>query len=417
MRRSCVFANLVRMSSILEPLPGFALARLRAFDGVAVTGSMGAAAAMLFLTQPAVSRAVQALEQEIGVRLLSRGRTGSFLTPAGRMFARRVRRFFHQMEDALAEASGLDAASVERLCRKIADVHLRAILAIAHASSFRQAARAIGVAEPTLHRPARELERLVRAPLFRRGQDGVGLSARGAELARRLSLSLTELSAGREEIAGDEARISVGVLPLAPKSLLVRAAGRLRERHPRFRLIVREAGYDELATGSRRGTIDVIFGALRAPPPFEDLVEERLFVDPYCVVCRRDHPLTALATLQANDLRPYEWVYPTPDMPRRIVLDRLLEEVDLPNQVGIETDSIGMLAGLLSSSDRLSLLPQSFATLDSSSEGLAMIAFDVRHASRHVGLTTRMDWLPTLFQSEFVSELRSLCASPQPARP
>ena len=400
------------MSPSSDPPPRYALVRLRAFDGVAVTGSMGAAASVLFLTQPAVSRAVQALERDVGVRLLSRGRAGSFLTPAGQMFARRVRRFFQQVEGALADASSLDLANAERLARKVADVHLRAILAIAEASSFRQAARTLGLAEPTLHRPARDLERLVRAPLFRRGPDGVGLSTRGTELARRLSLCFTELSAGREEIADDEARISIGVLPLAPKNLLVRASDNLGRRRPRARLIVREAGFDDLVASLRRGAIDVIFGALRAPAPFEDLVEEELFDDPYRVVCRRDHPLTSRPRLEATDLRRYAWVHPTPDMPRRIVLDRLLRESALPDRVEIETDSVGMLAGLLSSSDRLSLLPQSFARLDPASEGLATLTFDVPHARRNVGLTLRRDWLPTMFQSEFVSALQQVCASP-----
>ncbi|RAI40515.1 hypothetical protein CH338_05875, partial [Rhodoplanes elegans] len=49
---------------------GTRLGRLRAFDQVATAGGMTAAAAALRLTQPAVSRAVGALEAELGVTLV-----------------------------------------------------------------------------------------------------------------------------------------------------------------------------------------------------------------------------------------------------------------------------------------------------------------------------------------------------------
>ena len=59
-------------------------ARLRAFSAVARHGSFSRAAEELFVSQPAVSKHVAALERELGVRLLERGRGGAALTDAGR---------------------------------------------------------------------------------------------------------------------------------------------------------------------------------------------------------------------------------------------------------------------------------------------------------------------------------------------
>src|SRR5687767_9343204 len=62
-------------------------ARLRAFAAVARNGSFSRAAEEIFVSQPAVSKHVAALEAEVGALLVERGRAGATLTPAGRLLA------------------------------------------------------------------------------------------------------------------------------------------------------------------------------------------------------------------------------------------------------------------------------------------------------------------------------------------
>src|SRR3954454_20464110 len=57
--------------------------RLLTFREVARQGSFSKAADALALTQPAVSQQVGALEKELGATLLTRGRGGTTVTPAG----------------------------------------------------------------------------------------------------------------------------------------------------------------------------------------------------------------------------------------------------------------------------------------------------------------------------------------------
>ena len=59
------------------------LQQLRGFFEVARQGSFTRAADKLFLTQPAVSQQIKALEEELGQSLLERGRKGVRLTQAG----------------------------------------------------------------------------------------------------------------------------------------------------------------------------------------------------------------------------------------------------------------------------------------------------------------------------------------------
>ena len=389
------------------------LHRLRIFDAVATTGTMRAAADLLHITQPAVTRALQALEDALSAKLMERRRAGSFATPEGIILARRTRRFFQHIDAALADTIGADArgAAIGRLTRKIGDVHIRSLIAIGKAGSFRGAAQALGIAEPTLHRPARDLERLMKISLFRRTLDGIGLSATGVELARQFALAGVEIATATEELAAHRGAagttITIGVLPLAPKRQLAIVTEKLLRARGPSRIVITEASYDELVVALRNGTIDLIFGALRAPPPFADLSEEHLFEDPYGIVCRKDHPLTRLSRPKIDDLRHYAWVFPTANLPRRAVLDAMIAAWNLSRRAQIETNSVGALVADLAASDHISLLPRAYVAADDHTGMLAVLGLTVPHPPRIVGLTARRGWLPTQFQSEFIALLRA----------
>lgn len=73
---------------------------IRTFLQVAATGSFGAAAERLFVTQSAVSLRVQRLEDQLGRTLFTRSKTGAELTPAGHAFEPYALRFIQTWERA-----------------------------------------------------------------------------------------------------------------------------------------------------------------------------------------------------------------------------------------------------------------------------------------------------------------------------
>jgi DNA-binding transcriptional LysR family regulator len=77
---------------------------LRSFREVARTRSFTAAAKNLFLTQPAVSQQVKALETEVGERLLDRSGREVKPTPAGEALLEAADRVFALLDDAVKRA-------------------------------------------------------------------------------------------------------------------------------------------------------------------------------------------------------------------------------------------------------------------------------------------------------------------------
>ncbi len=80
--------------------------QLRAFLTVADTGNVTRAAEVLHLVQPAVSRQIQLLEQDVGAPLFSRERQGMVLTAAGRALVVYARRAMLELDRARAEIAG-----------------------------------------------------------------------------------------------------------------------------------------------------------------------------------------------------------------------------------------------------------------------------------------------------------------------
>lgn len=79
------------------------LARLRYFVAVAEAGSFSRSAAALSLSQPALSRQVRLLEEEVGLRLLERTGRGAVLTDAGMALTAHARGIFELAERARAD--------------------------------------------------------------------------------------------------------------------------------------------------------------------------------------------------------------------------------------------------------------------------------------------------------------------------
>ncbi|HFD79910.1 MAG TPA: LysR family transcriptional regulator [Gammaproteobacteria bacterium] len=83
------------------------IAALKAFLSVAASGSFSQAAEQLFLTQPAVSKRVAALESELGTRLFDRIGRSVTLTEAGRALLPRARHILLELEDSIRAISSL----------------------------------------------------------------------------------------------------------------------------------------------------------------------------------------------------------------------------------------------------------------------------------------------------------------------
>jgi DNA-binding transcriptional LysR family regulator len=91
------------------------LRQLRSFIAAAEDGNISRAAQRLFLTQPALSRQIKALEEEVGVALLERGAHSFKLTAAGELLLREGRTLIERADALLDRLRGTSKVQILRV--------------------------------------------------------------------------------------------------------------------------------------------------------------------------------------------------------------------------------------------------------------------------------------------------------------
>ncbi|HET7412818.1 MAG TPA: LysR family transcriptional regulator, partial [Pararhizobium sp.] len=307
-------------------------------------------------------------------------------------------------------ASGRSEAHVRAVASRLTASQVRVFITIARTGSYSRAAQVLATAEPSLHRVARDLEHSLGRTLYFRSPSGIGTNKAGLELARRWALAQLEIEQGIDEIRALEGaasgRVAIGSLPLARTLILPRAINRACEAHPNANFVIVDGPYDTLVRNLREGVTDFLVGALRLPPPFDDIVQRELLCDPYAVVARKGHPLFAKRQISLCDLAEFKWVIPRQGTPVRKAFEALFAEGSKPS-ANIETSSLVATRGILLESNRLTLLSHRQIAIEERLDLLRVLPFPLLETSRPVGVTTRRGWLPSPVHLTFLECLEA----------
>jgi LysR family transcriptional regulator of gallate degradation len=387
------------------------LRHLAVFREVARRGSVAAAARAVFLSQPAATQAVAAVEEHFGTPLFERKPTGMVLTAAGQTCLVRVERALGELHDGAPESRRPGPSP--GTTRGMTVTQLEALIGVVGHGGFALAARAIGMDRPTLHRAARALEHTIGAPLFERTSFGLRANRDGERLAEHAQLAFTELAQARAELAALEGietgRTVIGVMPLARSFLVPKAVLEFVSLHPSHTVSLLDGAYESLLAALRTGGADFLVGALRDPAPTDSVVEEPLFDDPLAIVLRAGHPLAQQRSPGVRTLARYPWIAPRTGSPLRRQFDQLFAAGHCPAPLGlIECNSLVAARAMLLHSDRVMLLSAHQVEQDLASGLLTTLPHPGGRIIRRIGLTLRRDWHPTRAQRELLRLLRDV---------
>ena len=376
---------------------------LKVFESVAHLQGFQRASQECHLSQPAVTQAIAKLEEQLGVSLLVRRASGSYLNDIGVVFHRRMQRLFAQIEQALVDLGvPTGPLPISQLTTRVSRSQIRSLIAIAENGSFAQAARALDISQTSLQRSARDLERILRTPLYNQTASGVVATQAAVDFARKLKLAMREIDWGVDEVEAARGNIGgeiiVGAMLLSGSVVIASVIDEFVSTYPNAQVRIINGNTEDLLKELRTGDVDVVIGLLREQRA-EGLIHRSLADTPYVIVGRHGHALAGKNHLTLDDLCRFDWVVGTPGSSRRALFDKLFAGRQRP-RARIETSSLPTIRMLLSQSDRLTLLTS--YELMYEEDALAAVPFGPIEPVPCIGLTTRANWLPTQLQTSFI---------------
>ena len=357
-------------------------------------GSLSAAAQAVNLTQPALTQGLAKLERQFGQKLFERRPDGMATTESASTLAARI-------EAALSHIGS----------SRVTMAQVRALIAVGDAGSYAAASAVTGLAQPSLHRAIGDLSVALRRVLIERRGKGIALTDTGRRTLRNFRLARGEIEAGLSELAAlqgrETGRITIGAMPLSRARLLPAAVTAFHRMHSDIDIRIIEGSHAELIEPLRDGDIDLLIGALRDPPPGDDVEQRTLFADHPVILARAGHPLT-LGDPSTSALADFPWTISAPGTPLRRQWERMFAEAGVsPPHVAVECGSVITIRQILRDSDFLTLLSPDQVAIELDVGCLVKICDAPAGLVRIIGVTTRSGWRPTAMQQAFEQTLQA----------
>lgn len=228
--------------------------------------------------------------------------------------------------------------------------HLRYVAAAAEHRSFRRAAAALNIAQPTLSKRIRELEERLGVLLFERSAGGAQLTAHGEDfliVAKRVLSDLDGMeNYAKATKAGDAGRLHIGFYTALAGRLRQSIFGFIRQ-HPLLDLNIVENNRNALMPLLGRGSIDIVL--VLGEPANSDCAHMSLWSERIMVALPRIHPLAERDFVYWTDLKNERFVMslrdPGPEI-RDILLSKLALPGDRPFIKHVEAHHTAMISAV-----------------------------------------------------------------------
>ena len=287
--------------------------------------------------------------------------------------------------------------------------HLRDFLAIVEKESISAAAKYLGIAQPSLSRSIRELEKELGVPLFERHARGAALTQMGTVFARRARMAVRELEKGRDEISqiqgevhGDVAVCISGVSHL---TLLGAALRPFQKRYPLVKLNLIEGVYPLYENRLKQGLIDVYVGPAPEGGSPPELKVEKLFQPSRVVLARQGHPLAGATSIR--ELLGADWLTTSITDKAEAEFGAIFDQIGLPQpHLSMRVSSALTLITALISSDALVISSRTWADMPMFKSHLTVLDVEEVLTAPPIALVYRSAVPPTPAAEYFCDMIR-----------
>ena len=264
---------------------------------------------------------------------------------------------------------------------------LRHFLATVKYANLHVAAEKLHITQSGLSRSIKALERALGLPLFSRTARGVEPTSYGATLLPWAQSIVNQrervLSEFRNLQQARSGALRIGVTFNFAEYMAPRLIVQLRRQKPGLEVSLVVGSLTELTTFLENADLDFIFGVVRAYEHDRDMCYDPLRSSLSGVFCRPQHPLAIRGTADAAELASAEWALISSSLSRSAFRDYFSSRGLPPPHVGLYTNSLPALLGVVRETDVVTNLPEQLVAADVACGALAQLRADapVGHAS------------------------------------
>jgi DNA-binding transcriptional LysR family regulator len=268
---------------------------------------------------------------------------------------------------------------------------LRVFIEVARLQSFSRAGDEIGLTQSAVSRCVRELEAEIGVKLVDRTTREVQLTDVGANLISSVVRLINDLDDALREIReiGEQrrGRVVVAASPTVACRLMPQVVAECGRQYPYVTLGLRDDVQSDVVRKIRSGEVD--FGVIIGPFAAEDLENETLTTDSFCVVVRGDHAFARREQVAWNELDGEQLVMLDYASGSRPLIDNVMSEQGVHARVVQELGHPATVFGLVEAGVGISVLPWLALPVPAGSSLLARPL--VPRAERTVELVRRRD--------------------------
>jgi DNA-binding transcriptional LysR family regulator len=294
------------------------------------------------------------------------------------------------------------------------EVQLRQLeyfVAVATTRHFTHAATAVHVAQPSLSKQIRSLERELGASLFNRARGNITLTPAGQTLLPLATRILADVESAqvqvRELVGLARGQLRLGATPTLSTVLLPAALRRFCDTYPGIDISVEERGGRELVGLLAQGELDLALVVLPLHTHDPALATTSLLKEPLVVAAPADGSLVRAKRLRVRDLARHRLVMLRDGYDMREVLLTAMRRERIEPKVAIEGGELDGVLSLVEAGLGIAVVPSMVV------EGrprLRSIPFVRPGMSRTVGFAHRRDVEPSASARAFRSVLSDYLA-------
>lgn len=237
--------------------------------------------------------------------------------------------------------------------------HLRYFLAVAQTENFTRAAERLHISQPCVSQQITQLERALRAPLFRRVGKRVFLTEAGATFRKGSEVVIRKLEDACNavhDIAGlISGRVDVGVIPALHVGWMPSVLEDISRDYPGVNIGVHELASSEVESELEAGRLDIGFGLITHNSP--NLRYERLVSEPFSLIVSKESEFAKRKTVELKALEGMRLALLPESFDMRRAADEILRHAKVHPKVVFEIDNIDAVLSSVVRAKMPTLLP------------------------------------------------------------